>query len=122
MEILMEYGKAFLIGGIICAIGQVLIDYTKLSPARILVLFVVLGVVLSGIGWYQPLVDFAGAGATVPLSGFGHMLAKGVKEAIIEDGLIGAFTGGLTATSAGIAAAIVFGLIVALIFKPGDKS
>lgn len=122
MEILMEYGKAFLIGGIICAIGQVLIDYTKLSPARILVLFVVLGVVLSGIGWYQPLVDFAGAGATVPLSGFGHMLAKGVKEAIIEDGLIGAFTGGLTAASAGIAAAIVFGLIVALIFKPGDKS
>ena len=122
MEILMEYGKAFLIGGIICAIGQVLIDYTKLSPARILVLFVVLGVVLSGIGWYQPLVDFAGAGATVPLSGFGHMLAKGVKEAIIEDGLIGAFTGGLTAASAGIAAALVFGLIVALIFKPGDKS
>ncbi len=122
MEILMEYGKAFLIGGIICAIGQVLIDYTKLSPARILVLFVVLGVVLSGIGWYQPLVDFAGAGATVPLSGFGHMLAKGVREAVTEDGLIGAFTGGLTATSAGIAAAIVFGLVVALIFKPGDKS
>lgn len=122
MEILMEYGKAFLIGGIICAIGQVLIDYTKLSPARILVLFVVLGVVLSGIGWYQPLVDFAGAGATVPLSGFGHMLAKGVKEAVVEDGLIGAFTGGLTATSAGIAAAIVFGLVIALIFKPGDKS
>ncbi|NMA79602.1 MAG: stage V sporulation protein AE [Clostridiales bacterium] len=118
----MEYGKAFLIGGIICAIGQVLIDYTKLSPARILVLFVVLGVVLSGIGWYQPLVDFAGAGATVPLSGFGHMLAKGVKEAVVEDGLIGAFTGGLTATSAGIAAAIVFGLVIALIFKPGDKS
>lgn len=122
MEILMDYGKAFLIGGIICAIGQVLIDYTKLTPARILVLFVVSGVVLSGIGWYQPLVDFAGAGATVPLSGFGHLLAKGVKEAIIEDGLIGAFTGGLTATSAGIAAAIVFGLVIALIFKPGDKS
>lgn len=122
MEILIEYGKAFLIGGLICAIGQVLIDYTKLSPARILVLFVVLGVVLSGLGWYQPLIDFAGAGAAVPLSGFGHLLAKGVREAIVEDGLIGAFTGGLTAASGGIAAAVVFGLVIALIFKPGDKS
>lgn len=122
MEILIEYGKAFLIGGLICAIGQVLIDYTKLSPARILVLFVVLGVVLSGLGWYQPLIDFAGAGAAVPLSGFGHLLAKGVREAIVEDGLIGAFTGGLTAASGGIAAAVVFGLVIALIFKTGDKS
>ena len=114
--------KAFLVGGIICAIGQVLIDYTKLTPARILVSYVVLGVILGGIGLYQPLIDFAGAGASVPLTGFGSLLAKGVREAIDKDGLMGVLSGGLTASAAGITAAIVFGLIVALVFKPKDKN
>lgn len=117
----MEFLKAFLIGGIICAVGQVLIDYTKLTPARILVSFVVAGVVLGALGWYQPLVDFAGAGASVPLTGFGNLLAKGVREAVGKDGLLGVLTGGLTATAGGIAAAMIFGLIVALIFRPKDK-
>ncbi len=117
----MEFLKAFLIGGIICAVGQVLIDYTKLTPARILVSFVVAGVVLGALGWYQPLVDFAGAGASVPLTGFGNLLAKGVREAIGKDGLLGVLTGGLTATAGGITAAMIFGLIVALIFRPKDK-
>lgn len=122
MDMIWEYVKAFLVGGALCAIGQVLIDYTKLTPARILVTFVVSGVVLSALGLYGPLVDFAGAGATVPLTGFGYSLAEGVRKAVIEDGLLGAITGGLTATAAGITAAIFFGLLIALIFKPKSKS
>lgn len=117
----MDYLYAFLVGGVLCAIGQVLIDYTKLTPARILVTYVVSGVVLGALGVYKPLVDFAGAGATVPLTGFGYLLSKGVKEAVAEKGLLGALTGGFTAASAGIAAAIVFGFLIALIFKPKDK-
>ena len=118
----MEYLKAFAIGGAICAVGQLLLDKTKLTPARILVCFVVLGVILGGCGVYQPLIDFAGAGATVPLTGFGSLLAKGVREAVREDGLLGALTGGLKAASGGIAAAVFFGFLAALIFKPKDKS
>ena len=113
--------KAFVVGGIICAIGQVLIDYTKLTPARILVSFVVIGVILGGIGLYQPLIDFAGAGATVPLTGFGYNLAKGVHAAVLEDGWIGVLTGGLRAAAGGITAAILFSFLAALLFKPGDK-
>ena len=122
MEILLNCVFAFISGGFICLIGQVLIDYTKLTPARILVSFVVSGVILTAIGIYEPLVEFAGAGATVPLTGFGYSLAKGVQEGIKQYGLIGALTGGLTATAAGITASMVFGLIMALIFKPGDKT
>lgn len=118
----MDYLIAFLVGGTFCAIGQVLIDYTKVTPARILVGYVVAGVVLGGLGLYQPLIDFAGAGASVPLTGFGSLLAKGVKEAIATDGLIGVLSGGMTASAAGITAAIFFGLLIALIFRPGDKS
>lgn len=114
--------KAFLVGGIICTLGQVLIDYTRLTPARILVSYVVLGVILTGLGVYGPLVDFAGAGATVPLTGFGYSLATGVKEAVDQQGLIGALTGGLTATAGGICAAITSGLIMALLFRSGDKT
>ncbi len=113
---------AFLTGGFICLIGQILIDYTKLTPARILVAFVVSGVILTAIGVYEPIVEFAGAGATVPLTGFGYSLAKGVQEAVMQNGILGALSGGLTATSAGIAASVLFGLIMALIFKPGDKN
>jgi len=118
----MEYLKAFLIGGIFCLIGQILIDKTKLTPARILVGYVVAGVILSAIGLYQPIADLAGAGASVPLTGFGHLLAKGVKEAIGEQGFIGILTGGLKATAGGISAAIIAGLIVSLIFKAKDKA
>ena len=118
----MDYLKAFIVGGLICAVGQILIDKTKLTPARILVTFVVVGVFLQLIKIYQPLVDFAGAGATVPLTGFGHLLATGVQKAVAEKGLLGALTGGLTAAAAGITAAMIFGLLVALIFNPGDKS
>lgn len=118
----MDYLKAFLIGGLFCLIGQVLIDKTKLTPARILVCYVVAGVLLGAIGVYQQIVEFAGAGATVPLTGFGNTLAKGVKEAVDKDGFIGIFSGGLTASSGGIAAAITAGLIVSLIFKAKDKS
>ena len=118
----MEYAKAFLVGGTLCLIGQILIDKTKLTPARILVSYVVIGVVLGAIGIYQPLVDFAGAGATVPLTGFGNTLAKGVKEAIQEDGFLGIFTGGLKATAGGIAAAIFAGLLASIFFKAKDKS
>lgn len=114
--------KAFLIGGIICAIGQLLIDYTKLTPARILTGFVVAGVFLSAIGFYQPLADFAGAGATVPLTGFGHLLADGVRDNIEKDGFVGIFTGGLTASSAGITAALLAGLAASLVFKQKDKA
>lgn len=118
----MDYLKAFVIGGLFCVIGQILIDKTKLTPARILVSYVVAGVMLGGIGLYEPLVNFAGAGATVPLTGFGYNLAKGVKDAITEDGFLGIFTGGLKATAGGICAAITAGLLVSLIFKPKDKS
>lgn len=122
MDLFMDCLKAFFVGGIICGIGQILIDYTKLTPARILVTYVIGGVILGGVGLYKPLVEFAGAGATVPLSGFGYLLSTGVSEAIAEKGLIGVLTGGITAAAAGITAAIVFGFIIALIFKPGDKS
>lgn len=118
---LMEYIKAFVVGGLICVIGQIFIDRTKLTPARILVGFVVSGVILSAFGLYEPLVDFAGAGATVPLSGFGHLLAKGVRNAVADNGLLGALTGGLTAAAGGITASIFFGLLAALFFKPKDK-
>ncbi len=122
MEMLLPYLKAFAVGGTFCALGQVFIDYTKLTPARILVAYVVAGVILGGLGIYQPIIDFAGAGATVPLSGFGALLAKGTREALGEKGLLGALTGGFTAAAAGIAAAIFFGLIAALLFRSGDKS
>ena len=118
----MDYIKAFLVGGAICVIAQLLIDYTKLTPAKILVSFVVLGVILGGIGLYEPLVEFAGAGASVPLLGFGNTLAKGVREAIKESGFLGIFTGGLKATAGGITVAVVAGLLVSLIFKQKDKS
>ena len=117
----MEYLKAFLVGGILCVIGQVLIDKTKLTPARILTTYVVAGVILGGIGIYQPLVDWAGTGATVPLTGFGYTLAKGVKEAMAEKGLLGTLTGGMTSTAAGITAAIFFGVLAASIFKSRPK-
>lgn len=118
----MEYFKAFLVGGLLCLIGQILIDKTKLTPARILVSYVVIGVFLGAIGVYQPLADFAGAGATVPLTGFGNTLAKGVKEAVDSDGFLGIFTGGLKATAGGITAAIFAGLLASLFFKAKDKS
>lgn len=118
----MEFVKAFTVGGLICVVGQILIDNTKLTPARILVLFVTLGVALTAIGVYEPLVEFAGAGATVPLTGFGYSIAKGVQKGVEEYGLLGALSGGLTGTAAGIAASIFFGYIIALIAKPGDKS
>lgn len=122
MDLLFDCFKAFFVGGVICLIGQILTDYTKLTPARILVSFVVAGVILTALGIYGPIVEFGGAGATVPLTGFGYSLAKGVEEAVKEHGIIGAFSGGLTATAAGIAASIFFGYLMALIFKPGDKS
>jgi stage V sporulation protein AE len=118
----MDYLKAFVIGGLFCVIGQILIDKTKLTPARILVSYVVIGVFLSGIGIYEKLVEFAGAGATVPLTGFGHSLAKGVRKAIQEDGFLGIFIGGLKSTAGGIAAAITAGLLMSLLFKPKDKA
>ena len=117
----MEYLNAFLCGGILCAIGQILIDKTKLTPARILTGYVVAGVLLSALELYQPIVDWGGAGATVPLTGFGHLLAKGVKKAVAEKGLLGVFTGGLTSAAGGITAAVVFAVLMALIFKAGDK-
>ena len=118
----MDYLKAFVIGGLICLIGQILIDKTKLTPARILVSFVVAGVFLGAIGIYKPLAEFAGAGATVPLTGFGYTLAKGVREAIDQQGFLGIFTGGLKATAGGIAVAILAGLLASLLFKARDKS
>ena len=122
MEILINCLKAFVVGGAFCLIGQILIDYTKLTPARILTSYVVAGVALSAFGIYGYIVDFAGAGATVPLTGFGHLLAEGVKKAVSEYGFIGIFSGGISAAGAGLGAAIVFGFIMALIFKPGDKN
>lgn len=118
----MEYIKAFIFGGLLCVLGQVLIDKTKLTPARILVSYVVIGVLLGAIGFYEPFADFAGAGATVPLTGFGYNLAKGVKEAVDQDGFLGIFTGGLKATAGGIATAIIAGLAAGILFKAKDKS
>ena len=117
----MQYFYAFIIGGALCVIGQLLIDFTKLTPARILVSYVVSGVFLTAVGVYEPLVKFAGAGATVPLTGFGYALAKGVEQAVSQKGLVGALSGGLTATSPRIAAAVFFGVIAAIFFRPGAK-
>lgn len=117
----MEYFNAFWVGGLICALGQILIDKTKLTPARILVIYVCTGAVLTAIGLYEPIVNYAGTGATVPISGFGYSLAKGVMEAVDKEGFIGIFTGGITATAAGIAAAVTFGLIFAILGKPKEK-
>ena len=122
MDTVLEYVRAFLCGGLLCLIGQVLIDKTALTPARILVAYVVSGVVLGGLGIYKYVVEFGGAGATVPLTGFGYLLSKGVEKAVDEQGILGALTGGLTAATGGIGAAIFFGYLVALIFKPKSKS
>ena len=122
MQEILVFVKAFVVGGLLCVIGQLLLDYTKLSNARILVLFVVSGVILTAVGLYKPLVDFAGAGATVPLLGFGYSLAMGAIEAVNSYGILGALAGGVTRTAAGIAAAVFFGLLNALIFKPRTKS
>ncbi len=121
MDTFLDYLKAFAVGGVLCAIGQLLIDKTKLTPARILTAYVVSGVILGAVGLYQPLADWAGAGATVPLTGFGNTLARGVKKAVEADGLLGVFTGGFTASAAGICAAVFFGIVIALIFKPKEK-
>lgn len=121
MDIFLDYLWAFLVGGALCAIGQVLIDLTKLTPARILTSYVVVGVILGALGWYEPIVDFAGGGATVPLTGFGNLLAKGVRRAVDENGLLGAFMGGFTSAAVGVSAAIFFGLLAALVFKSGSK-
>lgn len=118
----MDYVKAFLVGGALCLIGQILIDRTRLTPARILVSYVVIGVILGTLGIYKPLAEFAGAGASVPLTGFGNTLAKGVREAIDQDGFLGIFTGGLKATAGGITTAIFSGLLASFLFKPKDKS
>lgn len=118
----MEYFNAFLCGGIFCIIGQILIDKTPLTPAKILVIYVTAGVILGALGVYQYLVDWAGSGATVPLTGFGYTLAKGVKKAVAEHGFLGALTGGATATAGGITAAIFFGFLVALLFKSRPKN
>lgn len=122
MEIFIDCLKAFFVGGAFCLIGQIFVDLTKLTPARMLVGYVVSGVILTAVGLYDYLVDFAGAGATVPLTGFGYSLAKGVEQAVIDYGLIGALSGGLTATAAGITAAIFFGILGALVSKPGRNS
>ena len=121
METLMMMVKAFVVGGALCAIGQVMIMKTQLTSARILVGYVTAGVILGALGLYKPVIDFAGAGATVPLTGFGYALSKGVSKAVAEKGWLGVLTGGLTATAGGIAAAVVFGVLMALIFKPGEK-
>ena len=118
----MDYLKAFLVGGFLCLIGQILIDRTKLTPARILVSYVVAGVVLGAVGVYKPLAEFAWAGASVPLTGFGYTLSKGVREAVDKDGFLGIFTGGLKATAGGITAAVFAGLLASLLFKAKDKS
>ena len=121
MDVLLPYVKAFLVGGLLCVIGQVLIDRTRLTPARILTSYVVAGVVLGALGLYQPLVDFAGTGASVPLTGFGNLLAKGIREAVAEKGLIGVFTGGIGAAAGGICAAVFFALLAALLFRAREK-
>lgn len=117
----MEYIRAFIVGGIICSFGQILIDKTKMTPGRILVLFVSIGALLTGLGLYQKIVEIGGAGATIPITGFGYSLAKGTIRAVEQKGLIGAFTGGISQTAAGITAAVVFGYIIAIIFKPKSK-
>ena len=122
METFMQYFNAFWVGGLICVIGQVLLNYTKLTPARILVSFVAAGVVLGALGFYDKLVDFAGGGATVPIIGFGNVIAKGVQEGVREKGLYGAISGGLITTAGGITASIFFGLLIALVFKPKDRA
>lgn len=122
MDIFMQYLKCFIVGGLICVIGQILLDRTKLTNGKIMVLFLVAGAVLQAIGVYGPLVEFAGAGATVPISGFGYALAKGAMEGVISDGILGAFSGGLTATASGITIAIVFGYLAALIANPKSKT
>lgn len=121
MSALIPYGKAFVVGGFLCLIGQVLIDYTRLTPARILTSYVVAGVILGALGLYGPLSDWAGAGATVPLTGFGNAIARGVREAVEEKGLLGIFSGEFTAASAGLGAAVTAGLLVSLLFRPKDK-
>ena len=121
MDIFLQYAKAFLVGGLFCLIGQILIDKTKLTPARILTSYVVAGVFLSAVGLYQPLVNWAGAGASVPLTGFGHLLAKGVRQAVASDGAIGILSGGLSSAAAGICAAVFFALIFALLFRAKEK-
>ena len=121
MEVLWHYLKAFAVSGLLCLIGQLLIDRTKLTPARILTSYVVAGVVLGALGLYQPLVDFAGAGASVPLTGFGNLLAKGVRRAVVEKGLVGVFTGGLGAAAGGVCAAVFFALLAALLFRAKEK-
>ena len=121
MDMLLPYVRAFIVGGLLCVIAQILIDRTKLTPARILVLYVTAGVILGGLGWYQPLVDFAGAGATTPLTGFGYAIAKGIREAVNSQGLLGALTGALKATAGGITAALVFGYLTCLIFRGKPK-
>ncbi|WMM23443.1 stage V sporulation protein AE [Tissierella sp. MB52-C2] len=118
----MEYIKAFIVGGLICVVGQIILDNTKLTPAHILVSFVTAGVILGGLGLYEPIVKFAGAGATVPIVGFGNALAEGAIEGVKKSGIIGAFTGGVTAAAGGIAAAILFGYIMALVSKPKTKN
>lgn len=120
-DMLIEYLRVFAVGGALCAIGQLLIDKTKLTPARILTVYVVSGLILEAAGLYSPLVKWAGAGATVPLTGFGSTLARGVEKAVSEKGVLGAFTGGFTAAAAGICAAVFFGIIIALLFKPREK-
>ena len=122
MEVVIALARAFLVGGSICAVGQVLIDRTALTPARILVSYVVAGVILGAVGLYEPIAEFGGAGATVPLTGFGYNLAKGVRQAVTEDGFLGIFTGGLKAAAGGITMAIVAAFFAALIFRPKDKS
>ncbi|MDF2891487.1 MAG: SpoVA protein [Clostridia bacterium] len=117
----MDYIRAFIVGGLICVVGQILMDKTKLTPARVLVIFVTSGVILQGIGIYQKLVDIGGAGATIPLPGFGYSLAKGAIKGVKESGIIGAFTGGITATAGGVAGAIVFGYMMAILFNPRSK-
>ena len=122
MDLLLTYLRAFLVGGVFCVIAQILIDRTKLTPARILVTYVVVGVVLGGMGIYQPLVEFAGAGATVPLTGFGYLISKGIREAVDQEGLLGSLTGGLRASAGGLAAALVFGYLACLISKGKPKN
>lgn len=117
----MDYIKAFIVGGLICVVGQILMDKTKLTPARVLVIFVTTGAILQGLGLYQKLVDIGGAGATVPLPGFGYALAKGAVKGVKESGIIGAFTGGITATAGGVAAAVVFGYMMSILFNPRTK-
>ena len=122
MAMILPYLRAFIVGGVFCIIAQILIDRTKLTPARILVVYVVAGVILGGIGLYKPIVDFAGAGATTPLTGFGYLISKGIKKAVDEKGLLGALTVGLTSAAGGIAAALTFGYLACLLFKGKSKS